>query len=91
MLGIAPSVAVTVMGYVPGTVVGVMVTVALAVLVESAWEVAVMVALPGRFSAAVGAVYVAINGLLVAMIAPADAVQVTPWVEFVTVAVNCAV
>jgi transcriptional accessory protein Tex/SPT6 len=53
---VGPSVAVTVMGYDPGTVVGVIVTVADAVLVESAWEVAVMVALAGRPSAAVGAV-----------------------------------
>jgi hypothetical protein len=39
-----------------GTVVGVMVTVAVANLVESAWEVAVTVALPGRPVAIVGAV-----------------------------------
>jgi hypothetical protein len=50
------SVTVTVMGYVPGTDVGVIVTVAGAVLVESAWEVAVTVTLPGRPSAAVGEV-----------------------------------
>jgi hypothetical protein len=43
-------------GYDPGTVVGVMVTVAVAVLVVSAWDVAVMVALPGRPAAIVGAV-----------------------------------
>ena len=53
---VVPSVAVTVSGYDPGTVVGVMVTVAIAVLVVSAWEVAVIVALPGRPTAAVGAV-----------------------------------
>jgi hypothetical protein len=74
---------------VPGTVVGVMVIVAFAVLVESVWEVAVTVTLVGRPSAASGDVYVAIKGLLVvATIVPLDAVQVTPWVEFVTVAVN---
>jgi hypothetical protein len=56
VFAVGPSVAVTVMGYAPGTVVGVIVTVADAVLVESAWEVAVMVALVGRPSAAVGAV-----------------------------------
>jgi hypothetical protein len=50
------SVAVTVRGYDPGTVVGVMVTVAMAVLVVSACEVAVTVTLPGRPAAAVGAV-----------------------------------
>jgi hypothetical protein len=54
---VGPSVAVTVRGYDPGTVVGVIVTVAVAVLVESAWEVAVTVTLPGSFAAAVGAVY----------------------------------
>lgn len=53
---VGASVAVTVMGYAPGTDVGVMVTVDVAVLVESAWEVAVTVTLPGRPSAAVGAV-----------------------------------
>ena len=53
---VGPSVAVTVSGYDPGTVVGVMVTVAVAVLVVSAWEVAVTVTLPGRPEAAVGAV-----------------------------------
>ena len=53
---VGPSVAVTVSWYDPGTVVGVMVTVAIAVLVVSAWEVAVIVALPGRPTAAVGAV-----------------------------------
>jgi len=54
---VGPSVAVTLRGYDPGTVVGVMVTMAVAVLVVSAWEVAVIVALPGRPTAAVGAVY----------------------------------
>jgi hypothetical protein len=54
---VGPSVAVTVRGYDPGTVVGVMVTVAVAVLVESAWEVAVTVTLLGSPAAAVGAVY----------------------------------
>jgi hypothetical protein len=54
---VGPSVAVTMIGYVFGTDVGVMVTVAVATLVVSACEVAVMVALPGRPSAAVGAVY----------------------------------
>jgi len=54
---VGPSVAVTVRGYDPGTVVGLIVTVAVAVLVESAWEVAVTVTLPGRPDAAVGAVY----------------------------------
>ncbi len=53
---VGPSVAVTVRGYDPGTVVGVMVTVAVAVLVVSAWEVAVTVTLPGRPCADVGAV-----------------------------------
>jgi len=53
---VGPSVAVTVRGYAPGTVVGVMVTVAVAVLVVSAWEVAVTVTLPGRPIAAVGEV-----------------------------------
>jgi hypothetical protein len=54
---VGPSVAVTVRGYDPGTVVGLIVTVAVAVLVESAWEVAVTVTLAGRPAAAVGAVY----------------------------------
>ena len=54
---VGPSVAVTVRGwYDPGTVVGLMVTVAVAVLVVSAWAVAVTVTLPGRPAAAVGAV-----------------------------------
>ena len=53
---VGPSVAVTVRGYDPGTVVGVMVTVAVAILVVSAWEVAVTFTLPGRPEAAVGAV-----------------------------------
>jgi hypothetical protein len=44
------------MEYDPGTVVGVIVTADVAVLVESAAEVAVMVTLPGRPAAAVGAV-----------------------------------
>ena len=43
---VGPSVAVTVSWYGPGTVVGVMVTVAVAVFVVSAWEVAVTVTLP---------------------------------------------
>jgi hypothetical protein len=51
-----PSVAVTVMGYDPGTVDGVMVTVAVALFVVSACDVAVMVALVGRPTAIVGAV-----------------------------------
>ena len=90
---IEPSVAVTVMlGYIPGTDVGVMVTVAAAFTVESAWEVAVTVALPGRPPAAIGDVYMAINGLVgLTTIVPVDAVQVTPWVEFMTDAVNDAV
>src|SRR5258707_10520660 len=54
---IEPSVAVTVRGYGPGMVEGVIVTVEWAVLVESAWEVAVMVALVGSPAAIVGAVY----------------------------------
>ena len=60
--------------------------------VESAWEVAMMVALVGSPEATVGAVYVAVKGLPgLTVIVPLDAVQVTPWVEFATVAVNCAV
>jgi hypothetical protein len=60
---VGPSVAVTVRGYDPGTVGGLIVTVAIAVLVGSSWEVAVTVTLPGRPATSVGAVYVA--GLLV--------------------------
>lgn len=56
MFWVGPSVAVTVSGYAPGTVVGVIVTVDDAVLVESAWEVAVTVTLVGRPTAIVGAV-----------------------------------
>jgi hypothetical protein len=59
-------------------------------LVVSAWEVAVIVALPGRPSAIGGAVYSP-----VALIDPpftGDTDQVTAvLVEFVTVAVNCVV
>jgi hypothetical protein len=51
-----------------------------------------MMMLESSPEATVGAVYVAVNGLPVfAVIVPVDAVQVTPSVEFVTVAVNCAV
>ena len=56
MFWVGVSVAVTVSGYVPGTDVGVMVTVAEADFVESACEVAVTVALVGRPSTAAGAV-----------------------------------
>lgn len=56
MFVVGASVAVTVSAYVPGTDVGVIVTVAEADLLVSAWEVAVIVALAGKPSAAVGAV-----------------------------------
>lgn len=92
-----PSVAVTVMLYgsptmLVGTVVGVIVTVAVATLLESAWEVAVIVALPGRPTAIVGALYATVKPFGV-IDPPVDGLidQVTPWVEFVTVAVNDAV
>jgi hypothetical protein len=87
---VVPSVAVTVMGYVPGTDVGVMVTVAIAILVASAWEVAVMVALPGRPSAAVGAVYRPVE-LMVPPFVVVTAQVTAVLLVFVTVAVNCAV
>ena len=90
MFWVGPSVAVTVSGYDPGTVVGLIVTVAVAVLVESAWEVAVMVALPGRPVAAVGAVYTppeVIDPPFAGVTAQFTAVLPV----FVTVAVNVAV
>jgi hypothetical protein len=79
-----------VMGYEPGTVVGVIVTVAVAVLVESAWDVAVMVALPGRPAAAVGAVYTPAEVIDPPLAGDTDQFTAELLV-FATVAVNVAV
>lgn len=94
---VGPSVAVTVMLYVPGMVAGVIVSVAEPDLVVSATEVAVTVTLAGRPAATVGAIYrpVALidpQGLGVAVHdVELLKLQVTAvLLVFVTVAVNCA-
>jgi|SRR5580692_578386 hypothetical protein len=87
---VGPSVAVTVIGYDPGTVVGVIVTVAVAILVESAWEVAVMVALPGRPAATVGAVYTPAEVIDPPFAGDTDQFTAVLLV-FATVAINVAV
>jgi len=90
-----PSVAVTVMLYgantmAVGTVVGVMVSVAGPVAVGLAWEVAVIVALPGRPRAIMGAVYSPVELIDPPFAGVTD--QVTPvLLAFVTVAVNWVV
>ena len=91
---VGPSVAVTVMLYgAPAMAVGMVAGVSISVpkpdLVESAWDVAVMVTFPGRPAAIVGAVYRPVELIEPPLLAGVT-VQVTAvLLVFVTVAVNC--
>lgn len=88
--GTVPSVAVTVIGYIPGTVDGVIVTVADALLLVSAADVAVIVALPGSPATIVGAVYTPPDVIVPAVDGDTDHVTAV-FVVFVTVALKVAV